>query len=79
MASFTYTLQSRSSPVVVSIGPIVDWLALVCATGAANYMAPPFTYAASLPPSLQSPAAAAASLPLSHYAAQSQLQEARMQ
>jgi len=47
------------------------------AAGAANYMTPAFTYAASLPPALQSPATA--SLPLSHYAAQSQLQEARMQ
>ena len=59
---------------------------LVCAsipTGAANYaLGPAFTYA-SLPPALQNAAAAAAAttgLPLSHYAAaQSQLQEARMQ
>lgn len=54
-----------------------------CSIGAANYaLGPAFTYA-SLPPALQNAAAAAAAstgLPLSHYAAaQSQLQEARMQ
>jgi len=51
--------------------------ASAAAAGAANYMTPAFTYA-SLPPALQNPSTA--SLPLSHYAAaQSQLQEARMQ
>lgn len=51
--------------------------AAAAAAGAANYMTPAFTYA-SLPPALQNPSTA--SLPLSHYAAaQSQLQEARMQ
>ena len=69
-------IDSESSSICWWFGP--NLMLRYCAyKGAANYMTPAFAYA-SLPHSLQSQGAAA-SLPLSHYTTQSQLQEARMQ